>query len=500
MLRRAFLPLLGLLLLAPQSDATWSIVCVNKKTREVGVASATCLAAFNLRNGVPVIVVGEGAAAAQSSLDAFGQNRRLIFDSFRNTDDTPAEILAALAARDSHHQTRQYGIANFTGLPVTFTGTGDGPACTGVAGIDGEIAYSIQGNVLTGNEVVLAAELAFRGEKGDMGQKMMAAMEAARALGGDGRCSCNAFAPTSCGVPPPNFVKSAHAGVVIVARVGDNDGPCDANNGCAQGQYYLGMNVRGNDSDPDPVFTLQERYKSWRDRLVLRPDGINSRMGPMKALPTDGTTERQVQLQLFDLDERRITHGGAAIELETVDGLPSFCQVGAIDDHGDGSYTITLHAGTDVGQDRFYVRVIDVNPANPSDIVRATLFPLLEIANVDAPLYAGADSFSAASGGSVPFVVNRADRPLAPYLLVARLDTGRVRPGTLSDASFLPIAERPFFPAGPLALDAHGRSETTLVVPPGVLAPLVGRRIEVTGFVLGGAHEATNSVALDVEP
>src|SRR5262245_21046759 len=209
MLRRALFPLLGLLLLATQPRATWSIVCVNLKTREVGVASATCLANFSLRTGVPVIAVGEGAAAAQSFIDTTGQNRRLIFLSFRDTDETPAQILARLAAQDESHQSRQYGIVNFVGDPVTFTGRLDGRAATGVTGQIDDIRNAIQGNVLTGNEVVLAAEAAFRDAKGDMGQKMMAAMEAARALGGDGRCSCSESAPRSCGVPPPNFTKSA---------------------------------------------------------------------------------------------------------------------------------------------------------------------------------------------------------------------------------------------------------------------------------------------------
>jgi ribosomal protein S18 len=77
MLRRTLLPLLGLLLLSSRASATWSIVCVDLRTREVGVATATCLESFNLKSAVPVIFVGEGAAAAQSFIDTTGQNRRL---------------------------------------------------------------------------------------------------------------------------------------------------------------------------------------------------------------------------------------------------------------------------------------------------------------------------------------------------------------------------------------------------------------------------------------
>ena len=50
---------------------------------------------------------------------------------------------------------------------------------------------------------------------------------AARALGGDGRCSCSVSQPTSCGVPPPGFQKSAHVAVFVVARLGDTNGLCN---------------------------------------------------------------------------------------------------------------------------------------------------------------------------------------------------------------------------------------------------------------------------------
>jgi uncharacterized Ntn-hydrolase superfamily protein len=500
MLRRTLPTLLGLLLLAPHADATWSIVCVNRKTREVGVATATCLTNFSIRTGVPVIVVGEGAAAAQSFLDQFGQNRRLIFESFRDTEETPAEILAALAARDNRHQTRQYGIVNFAGLPVTFTGNGAGRAASGLTGIDGDVAYAIQGNVLVGNEVVLAAEQAFLGTKGDMGQRLMAAMEAARALGGDGRCSCNVMNPTACGVPPPSFTKSAHAGAVLVARVGDPDGACDEVLGCAQGAYYLVLNVRGRAIDPDPVFTLQGVYKTWRERLEGRPDGVLSRMSPVKALPIDGVTERRVVLELYDLDERRITRGGAVLEIETRDGRPAITTVGPVEDRGDGSYVFTLRAGTRAGLDRFRVRVIDVNPLDASDIVTATLYPELDVRSVDAALYAGSETLSARTGGTLGFVVSRPERAFAPYVLSARLSGGRTRPGALGRGPLLPLGVRPFLPAGPLVLDERGRSESVLDVPPGVLEPLIGRGLAITGHVLGPTTEPTNTVVVAIEP
>lgn len=504
MLRRILLPLLGLVLLVTQPGATWSIVCVNTRTHEVGVASATCIENFNLRNAVPVIFVGEGAAAAQSFIDTSGQNRRTIYFDFRDTDKTPAEILAELAAQDPGHQTRQYGIANFTGDPVTFTGTGDGRAANGVTGRVGDIAYAIQGNVLTGDAVVFAAEAAFRTKKGDMGQKMMAAMEAARALGGDGRCSCDPSRPTSCGVPPPNFSKSAHVGVVIVARVGDTNAGCNSNRGCAQGDYYLNLNVIGDASDPDPVFTLFTRYDKWRKQHRGRPDGVTTLLGGVKALPADGVTVRTITVELHDVEDLRLTHGGATLEVKTADGLAPLATVGPVSDLGNGRYTFTLTAGTTPGLDRFVITATDVSPIDPADIVTATLYPPLEIQTIATDLLASSDQVSAASGAGLAFVVNRADKPLAPYMLVARLVPSSLRaPGRLLPGAYplLPIPQSPFYPAAPLTLDARGRSETVLDLPPGLLEPLIGRRIQCTGLVLDGPPlEATDTAGFEIVP
>lgn len=499
-MRRFALALLGLLVLVAPSSATWSIVCVNLRTREVGVASATCLANFDLRQAVPVIRVGEGAAAAQSVIDVFGSNKLLIFESFRDTAETPGEILARLAIQDSQHQTRQYGIANFAGEAVTFTGRRDGLAATGRADRVDDYLYAIQGNVLTGDEVVFAAEAAFRSAKGDMGQKMLAAMRAARELGGDGRCSCSENDPTGCGVPPPNFRKSAHIGVMIVARVGDRNGGCNMNRGCATGDYYLNINIRAGVNAPDPVEILGKRYDEWRNRLVGRPDGITSRILGNKPLPADGVTERTLVLELRDLNEERLGHGGARVEVIPLGSAQA--PLGPVLDLGDGRYAFTLRAGTRAGVERFTVTVTDTLPGAPDDSVVATLYPELEVETIDRQLYVAADSVSAAQGGRVPFVVNRPDRPGAPYLVVARLPTPALgAAGSSGPVVGLRLLGSPSLFAAPGTLDARGRSAGALRLPPTALDPLVGRRVEFVALFLDRKPiEVTPADGFDVLP
>ncbi len=211
--------------------ATWSIVLIDTRTGEIALGSATCLTNFDLRANTPVLIPGVGAATAQSSVDSTGQNRVFIRDRLA-LGVAPDQILTQLASFDSGHQSRQYGIVDTLGRAATFSGTGDGAYAGGrtgtffnsYAGQIGPIAYAIQGNVLTGAPVVDQAVQAAIAAPGDLPAKLMAAMQAARSMGGDGRCSCSAGAPTSCGSPPPSFVKSAHIAYMLVARAGDREG------------------------------------------------------------------------------------------------------------------------------------------------------------------------------------------------------------------------------------------------------------------------------------
>ena len=94
------------------------------------------------------------------------------------------------------------------------------------AGQIGTVAYAIQGNVLTGEPVVLQAVQAAIATDSDLAGKLMAAMQAARLMGGDGRCSCSAGVPTSCGAPPPSFTKSGQH-----RRHAHRPGPTEGSNG-----------------------------------------------------------------------------------------------------------------------------------------------------------------------------------------------------------------------------------------------------------------------------
>lgn len=267
--------LIGLLLLALPASATWSILIINLATGEIAVGIATCLTGFDLRPNTVVVVPGFGVAAAQSFVGPLSL-RQLIRTQILN-GTSANQILTLLANADTGHQSRQYGIASLIGGTATFTGTGAGAWAGGLTGQTGSLLYTVQGNVLTGQPVITAAEQAILTTPGDLAEKLMAAMEAAAQMGGDGRCSCLTGAPTSCGSPPASFTKSSHIGLMIVSRPSDIDNACSGSLGCGAGDYWMDLNVANQSAAAiDPIVQLRSRYNTWKSNQVGRADHFRS--------------------------------------------------------------------------------------------------------------------------------------------------------------------------------------------------------------------------------
>jgi hypothetical protein len=334
---------------------------VNTKTKEVAIGSCTCLASFDLRKYVPLVLVDFGAAAAQSIVDSGARNRKFIRDEMMK-GTPPAEIIELLSDRDSQHQSRQYGIVDLQGRSTTFTGSGANQWAGGVTGVVGDIVYAIQGNILTGACVVEAAESAVVNTPGTIIEKLMAGMEAARAMGGDGRCSCPGGDPTRCGCPPDSFTKSAHCGFIIATRPGDTDGAFDSN-GTAQGSYYMNHNVAGADSqsgDPDPVYQLRDKYDLWRASLIGHPDGLLSSWTLSDNLiPADGVSEAILTFRFKDWQGTEVRPALDSIEIQYDLSGNGVILVGPVSENGDGSYSCVLRSSPIPGRDVFRIVVHD---------------------------------------------------------------------------------------------------------------------------------------------
>jgi hypothetical protein len=408
-------------------------------------------------------------------------------------------MLARIQAEDPNVGARQFGIVDLVNAPLSFTGAQAGRAKKSVAGTVGDLVYAILGNVLANTLVIDECEAVLRTSGGDLAERVLAAMVAARELGGDGRCSCGLGSLGDCGIPT-DFEKSAHIGFMIVARIGDADGSCVVGASCANGTYHLRIDVKRRDAvhgSPDPVDQMVARYAEWRAARSGRPDGLRSRVIAVDALPADGATETTVRIELVDLDGVRVPHGGATVEVLPESELVE--RIGPVADHGDGTYSATVRASTDHGVERLIVRASD-------ELVRATLYPYPELRLDPAEgLHAGLDRLSASDPRPVPLVVNEPARPRAKFWLVTRLSgPQRIGPGPGAGASAwrgLVPGGAPFFPGPPGTLDAHGRGAAEFTASAAVLAPLVGATLEWTALVRGGgAPLETNTARVPIVP
>ncbi len=357
-MRRPLATLLALLLAAGPALATWSIVVVNLETGEVCVASATCIEGMNLRGLTPVLIPEIGGAAAQAAGDNIG-TRILMHDDFI-MGESPEAILSHLDNFDSLHQHRQYGMVDTQGRALTFTGSQAFDWAGGVTGQSGSLVYAIQGNILTGAPVVLEAEQALLNTPGDLSQKVMAAMEAAAAFGGDGRCSCDTGSPTSCGSPPPGNFKSSHIAYYLIARPGDQAGICNMS-GCAKGDFWLTINERDLSSwDPDPIILMRQDYDAWRLDLAGRPDAVLSTVhAPTHHVEAGSPSTVAYLLELADIDGVALTTGGAAISMVHDSRSSGSSTLVNVIDNLDGTYVAEIAPGVETGLDRLRFVVDD---------------------------------------------------------------------------------------------------------------------------------------------
>src|SRR5690606_30422227 len=185
---------LGILFMSDPASATFSIVALDTNNGAMGAAVVSCVGGdFNLSE-VVVMQPHIGAAVAQSYFYAPG--RDLIFAGLREGVVPDSAIAAALdpgfdpPGEDTGPTLRQYAAINTSGAVSAFTGEDCLSHAGHLSGQQGSLAYSILGNILTGQEVLLTLQDAFTTSKGHVGLRLIEALRAVGSLGkGDARCS-----------------------------------------------------------------------------------------------------------------------------------------------------------------------------------------------------------------------------------------------------------------------------------------------------------------------
>jgi len=155
---------------------TYSIVAVDSATGQIGVAVQSHW--FSVGSSVAWAEPGVGAVATQSFIDpAYGPRGLALM----RTGIPAPGALAALLRADPDSQVRQLAMIDASGRVAAHTGSRAIPA----AGQQVGHGYSVQANLMRSDRVWPAMARAFEAARGDLAERLLAALDAAQAEGGD---------------------------------------------------------------------------------------------------------------------------------------------------------------------------------------------------------------------------------------------------------------------------------------------------------------------------
>jgi uncharacterized Ntn-hydrolase superfamily protein len=158
---------------------TYSIVARDPMTGELGVAVQSHW--FAVGPIVPWVRPGVGAVATQSIAEpAYGPHA---LDRLTTNESGARATLAALLEDDDLARFRQVALVDARGEVATHTGDG----CIAYAGHRAGAQFSAQANMMASPDVWPAMAAAFEAASGPLARRLLAALNAAEASGGDAR-------------------------------------------------------------------------------------------------------------------------------------------------------------------------------------------------------------------------------------------------------------------------------------------------------------------------
>ncbi len=246
---------------APSQEtiATFSCVGYDPETGDLGVIVQSKF--FAVGSVVPHARANVGAIATQAFANTTYGPRGL---DLLAAGKTPDEVIVALTGSDSLSGRRQIGVVDAQGRSATFTGS----ECMAWAGGSSGPGFAAQGNILVSEATVRGMADAFQKTPGILGDRLLAALEAGQAAGGDSR--------------------GMQSAALLIVR---------------EGAGYAGFNDRycdlRVDDAVDPIAELRRIYELWKP----------------SALVTEGY--RLVEQGAFD---RAYAMGREAISLRPQDG------------------------------------------------------------------------------------------------------------------------------------------------------------------------------------
>jgi uncharacterized Ntn-hydrolase superfamily protein len=229
---------------------TWSILVRDPASGALGAAVATRFFAV----GALAIHVegGVAALATQALINPMYAWRGM---QLLRAGEAPDAVVAALLAGDAGRAHRQIHILDAVGRIASFTGEACVTWCGSVRGVD----VSVAGNMLAGPAVVARTLQAFGDAQGLLAERLLAALEAGEAAGGDKR-------------------GKQSAALKIATR-----------------DPYPDLDIRADDH-PDPIAELRRLYAVSRERFAVFRRflaGTDSPCGVFDRAVIDAAIERE---------------------------------------------------------------------------------------------------------------------------------------------------------------------------------------------------------------
>jgi uncharacterized Ntn-hydrolase superfamily protein len=158
--------------------ATFSIVGFDPETDSLGVAVQSKFLAVG--SVVPWARAGVGAVATQAMANYnYGPHGLELMARGKTADETVEGLISA----DEDREHRQVGAVDARGRAATFTGS---ECFEWAGGVTGEYVAA-QGNILVGDETVEAMARTYTETQGDLATRLLSALDAGQAAGGDSR-------------------------------------------------------------------------------------------------------------------------------------------------------------------------------------------------------------------------------------------------------------------------------------------------------------------------
>jgi uncharacterized Ntn-hydrolase superfamily protein len=177
-----YLCYLALILVLPSNaHATWSILAVDRKTGETGIAGASCTSDVT---GIASVVPGKGAIVVQAASNYFA---RVKGAGLIDKGTPPNEILATIRDKQFDPEDQQYGLVTLydDSAPLGYSGAN----ISNWRGVKLGADVATLGNTLVGQAVVDDAFQAFETNRDkSFAERLVLALNAGAMAGGDNRC------------------------------------------------------------------------------------------------------------------------------------------------------------------------------------------------------------------------------------------------------------------------------------------------------------------------